>query len=317
MKYIPRINNFLECINYLNELQFFLSVICIRKIGLKYKSTKVSQFLNIFWVVSAIFLLYGGFALKLSVPHHSQRLRNMSPIIQVVQFFEFALACVTSLVTSVSLMWQRDPHIDLINRFEAMDRFLIREFHCQMNYEKLVQKNLIVCTVFIVHYSVCCVCSIIKLVEGDYVLMMVITLCYTYLTLGPHATGYAHLNYVEVVKNRFRLVNKLLNPEYLIGHFPGHDVRNIKVNILFKIYKDLYTRIEEINEIYGSYLVTSLLHDFFQIISQIFILFTSYDGDYGQAVIIISFVIPHVYKLAATPRYTQAAMNEVGYYCYI
>lgn len=312
MKYTSRINNFLECINYLNEVQFFFSVICIRKIGLKYKSTKLSRFLNIFWVVSSVLLMYGGIAIKLSVPQFSQRLRDMSPILLLVAFLEFSLACTTSLVTCVSMMAYRTDHIDLINQFESMDQVLKREFHCQMNYEKLVKKNILVASIFIVYYCIACVCSIIQLVEGDYVLMMIIALCYMYLTMGPHASGYSHVNYAEVIKNRFRLVNKLLTAEYLIAKFPGHDERNSKVFILFQMYKDLYKRIENVNYIFGPYLVTSLLHDFFQIISQLFIVLAIDHGDNGQAFIYICFIIPPVYKMIATPRYTSAAINEVS-----
>lgn len=316
MKYTSRINNFVESINYLNEVQFFFSVTCIRRNGLKYKSTTLSRFLNVFWMVSAISMLFGGMAVKMSVQEFSQQLRDLSPILLLVASIELTLVCTTSLVTCISMIVHSRDHIDLINQFEAMDQLLKREFHSQIDYGRLVKKNYVLCSVFILYYCILCVGCTIQLAEGDYVLVIIILLCYVYLTMGSLASGYAHLNYVEVIENRFRLVNKLLETEYLVVKFPGHTERNSKIHILFQTYKDLYRQIESVNSIFGEGLSISLFHDFFQIISQLFIVLT-FEKSIMQSFIFFGLILTPVYKTVTTPTYTSVAMNmvSVNFYC--
>lgn len=309
MKNPPRINNFLECINSLNEVQFFFSVNCIRKTGLKYKSTRLSRLWNVFWMISAISLMFGGIGMKLSMSRHR---RELSPILILVGFMELSLVCMTTLANCLSMMVYSDDQIDLINKIERMDQILKRQFDCQMNYEKLRRKNLRVIRFFGVYYCIACGCSLIPLVEDDYVLVIISTLCYVYLAMGSFVGGYAHTNYAEIFQKRFRMICKLLNSDYLMAKFPDVIERNNKINTLLQMHKDLFKRIECINKVFGVYLNTALLHAFIQIVGNLYIII-AIDNE-SKPLLFIGLLFPPVHGMIAIPMISAATMEEVSFF---
>lgn len=308
MKSPPRINNFLECINCLNQVQFFFSVNCIRKTGLKYKSTRLSKLCNVFWMVSTILLLFGGIGLKLSLSPNS---RELSPILILVGFMELSLVCMTTLSNCISMMSFRDEQIDLINKIEAMDQILKREFDCQMNYEKVTRKNNLVWRLYGVYYCITCGCCVIPLVESDYLLVIIAMLCYIYLAMGSFIGGCAHTNYANIIRNRFGMICKSLDSDYLIAKFPDVTERNNKINTLLQMHKDLFKRIECINTIFGTYLNTALLHAFIQIVGNLYIIIAIHNE--AQPLMFIGFLLPPIHGMIAIPWFSAAAMDEVSF----
>lgn len=312
MKYTSRINNFNECINYLNRVQFFFSVSCLRKTGGKYEATNLSRFWNIFWILFTVSLMFGGISVKLSLPQYSQQILDSSPILMIVGIIGFILVSLVTLVTSFSMMADTDKYIDLINQINSMDQLFNQEFHYQINYEKLMKKNRIVCKTLTVYYCIACTCCAFILVEGDYLIVFVVMFCYVYLVMGAFITGFAHMNYTDVIGKRFRLINCLLDSKYLLAEFPNPVERDAKISILLRMFKDLFKWIEVINEIFGMYLKAALLHCFLQTVFNLFIILGFENETFIRPLTFIGLLLPPIYGLVRFPMKSSAAMKEVS-----
>ncbi|KAM8702258.1 hypothetical protein ACLKA7_007601 [Drosophila subpalustris] len=75
--------------------------------------------------------------------------------------------------------------------------------------------------------------------------------CYMLITSGPHLTGYVHMRLTELLSIRFRLLQRILQPQFFRRRFGDGQRCERHLRCLVEMVKKLHYIIQEINGVYN------------------------------------------------------------------
>ncbi|XP_037913196.1 putative gustatory receptor 57a [Hermetia illucens] len=208
---------------------------------------------------------------------------------------------------------QRNNHIELIECLQKLDITLIKEFRVNMNYHKIFRKNVFLVLLFSIFFSLFSFSYVMDFFSHDMIFVPLIVISYmvSYMALG--VSSYAAMNFADLMRIRFRLFLKLLNPEFLKGRYKNEKVRVKKFKILVEKYQDTFYIIKKISEVYGVSLLMVHFHDFTMTTSQVYFLYwksTNGTADAVEFLNIIFWVFPIIWKSVFLPLYMHLMVNE-------
>ena len=312
-KPVKYLKNIYECLAILSTIQFVFGTLSFRKVRMKFVTSALTTIYTQTIQIIAIAGIIIGIYWKISSPEHSTILRQISPLVLFIGAMEIVVSMISFLITTTSLHIYRRQHIQLLDRLDAVDRQLISEFNVNMNYHKMVRKNVGVVTILMSYYILSTMSLLIQLAENDYLNMLNIAIWYTIITVGPHSCSYGHMNSADLIRIRFRLLQKLMKPEFLLKRYADSRIRTSKLKCLVGVYKELFGIIEMLNLVYGPSLLSILLHDFTLTTSEFYILlWKTADSDSNVILAVLFFMISPVYKIVCSPLYTHFSIVEVS-----
>ncbi|XP_030388408.1 putative gustatory receptor 57a [Scaptodrosophila lebanonensis] len=232
-----------------------------------------------------------------------------------IVFLELVMSIFVYVVTVASMQSTAHQHLRIYNRLAALDDQLMQEFGANLNYRKLKRKNIMVLATVTVLY-VSAVNSVVGRIAGDGNKALVACggICYIIITGGPHFTGYIHMNIAEMLGIRFRLLQKIINPQFFRWRFVKVQLREQRLRSAMEMVKELHYLITEVNKVYKLSLWTAIAHDFTLTTSELYIIFGRADMDGGMNSLLIAYVatsmLPPFYKMLVAPVYCDRTIRD-------
>ncbi|XP_055844747.1 putative gustatory receptor 57a [Episyrphus balteatus] len=258
-------------------------------------------------------LVMGTFIIRTS-PKYTKYFEEMDNVLMFVIFMNLTLAVVSFLYNMITMQGKNNEHLRIYEHLEKIDAKLVHEFHANMHYEKIALKISVVFYVFLTYGNVVNIVVISYWSQGNLKTVYLITFCHTFMLSGMHMIVYSFMTVADLIRIRFRLLQKLLNPGYLQRHYSDSDVRAYKLTRAIEIYRELYRVIDELNSVYGFCLLSCLAHDFTLATSLFFLMFgqaaslDEVDGKHLSFVFLL--LLPPAYKMFMMPIYCTMSLNE-------
>ncbi|XP_016992934.2 putative gustatory receptor 57a [Drosophila takahashii] len=313
-----------DCAGFICSLQFLLGC---NGFGIRGSHFKISRWRRIYSVSVAIFALFGLFgslSLLLSAEDVKERLKKADGLVLSISVQELVISTLVFVATVISLQICADRHLGIYVRLAALDYRLISDFGANLNYRKMLRKNIVVLGLVTIIYLVAINCAAFQVASGHRALFLLFALCYTIVTGGPHFSGYVHMTLAEMLGIRFRLLQQMLNPEFLKWRFPQLQIRELRIRQVVSMVQELHYLVQEINEVYAFSLWSAMAHDLAMSTSELYILFGQSVGISGQQednedeqisrYQMIGYValcmMPPLYKLLIAPFYCDRTICE-------
>ncbi|XP_037941885.1 putative gustatory receptor 57a [Teleopsis dalmanni] len=139
-------------------------------------------------------------------------------------------------------------------------------------------------------------------------------MCYCLITGSINFNGYAHMNLAEIIKIRCRLLQKILNKEFIDYKFSESNLRELRLQRAVEIWKELQQIIREINRVYTLSLLFTLAHDFMLTTSELYMVFGRTIAGQNTSYYLLSYVVmvmlPPLYKMIMAPIYCEETIKE-------
>ncbi|KAI8037011.1 putative gustatory receptor 57a [Drosophila gunungcola] len=291
----------------------------------------VSRWGRVYSLAAAIMVLMGLFSslsALLAVEDVRERLMKADSLVLGIAVLELVMSTFVFAATVISLQISAHRHLGIYLRLAALDRRLIRDFGANLNYRKMLRKNIVMLAVVTSIYLVAINCAAIQVASGDRALFLLCAFCYAIVTGGPHFTGYVHMNLAEMLGIRFRLLQQLLSPKFLEWRFPQMQVRELRIRQMVSMVQELHYLVQEINRVYAFSLWSAMAHDLAMSTSELYILFGQSVGIGGGAPdqqeedgedqmsrhrmlgYMALCMIPPLYKLLIAPFYCDRTISD-------
>lgn len=249
-------------------------------------------------------------------PIQRERIETMDHRKLTICALELLMTPLNHILVMFLMLRKVCDHIALYDRLEALDQQLIMEFGVNLNYHKLVHRNLIKAVILpVVHYSAV-TWTTVQEVPDRVAQACVFVFLYLLSISGPNWTSYLHAGFAEMLRIRFRLLKKFLNPDFLLANFPEPRICEACLQCLVSMVRSFHEIIDAINDVYRAALAAVLLHDFTLVTDILNMLFghsigKSVDGiffTYG-----VMWLIVPLHKFISTLIYCSRAIVEVSW----
>lgn len=300
-----------DCCRLLCHIQFFLGCSGIRSYSDVYLCDWMSLTYTFVAVVSNVSALLVTAYVKFQDPYFV----DMDSLIKSIIYLELGMSLLMYVVTTTTMVARVRTHLDLYKRLNDLDRVLVLEFGCDMNYGVLIQKHLL----FLLFTTTIFVTIIALGVSRathlqDLVINLLAGLAYSFVSGGPHLNFYIQMSLAEVLTVRFRLLQKLLMVKIPGGSVAEETRRRHRLQKLIDLVQQYHDCIRLTNRIYSRSLVTIMLHDFTLTTSELYLIFGGLTGS-GSSVLIyfvlLGLVLP-IYKMSVGPWYSENSITEVS-----
>lgn len=270
-----------ECISLICRVQFVICCSGLFQHGGRFVLNHWTRLYSLCCASLAVFGLGACLYRLLQNQSLQERVLRLDKLVLSIMGLELVISTIVFMITVLSLQTKAKQHAGIYERLAEVDRRLMRDFGANLNYGKLLRKNLLVLS-FVGTLYLCAVNT--ALAHGtqgrQLAIVLPAALCYILITSGPHLTGYAHMTLSEVLSIRFRLLQRILNPNFLIKRFGCGQLCERRLKTLTDIVTELHYIIHEINEVYSFSLGSAMFHDFTLSTSELYIIFArSMGGD--------------------------------------
>lgn len=244
-----------------------------------------------------------------------ERIKAMDQLKLTIYALELLMTPVNHVIVMYLMLRKVRDHIALYERLDALDQQLIREFGVNLNYHKLLQNNLIQTTILtMLHYSAI-TWTIVHEVPDRVAQACVFVFLYLLSISGPNWTCYLHAGFAQILRVRFRLLQKLLNADFLLTNFPELHICEVRLQCLVGMVRSFHEIIDDINNVYRAALVAVLLHDFTLVTNILYMLFGHSIGKTDDGIFFAygaMWLIVPLHKFISTPNYCSKAIEEVS-----
>ncbi|XP_062127656.1 putative gustatory receptor 57a [Drosophila sulfurigaster albostrigata] len=247
------------------------------------------------------------------------RVLQLDKLVLSIMGMELVISSLVFILTVLSLQLGARQHLGIYERLAEIDRRLMRDFGANLNYRKLSRKNIIVLSVVGVLYISAVNTALARGAAGHQLEVVVpAALCYILITSGPHLTGYVHMSLTELLSIRFRLLQQILQPQFLYKRFGKGPLVERRLRSLVDIVKELHYIILQINEVYNVSLWSAMAHDFTLSTSELYIIFARSDNSSndagGVSLMLLGFLcvcmLVPFYKMLIAPVYCSRSVDE-------
>ncbi|XP_055918338.1 putative gustatory receptor 57a [Eupeodes corollae] len=265
-------------------------------------------------VLISMGLVWGTFSIRTS-PKYIKYFQEMDTVLMFVVLMDITVAVMSFLFNAINMQGRSRRHLHIYEHLERIDVQLMEEFKAKMCYEKIAFKISIIFWVFLVYGVTINSAVISSWSQGDLFKMYIITFCHTFIIFGMHMIVFSFMTVADLLRIRFRLLQKLLAPAYLRRHYVDQDVRMSKLRKAVQIYRELYEVIDEVNSVHGVCLVSCLAHDFTLGTSLLYLMFgrssnLTVAGDLHLFFGVFLLLLPPAYKMVMTPVYGMMSWKE-------
>ncbi|KAM8711320.1 hypothetical protein ACLKA7_000460 [Drosophila subpalustris] len=245
------------------------------------------------------------------------RVLRLDKLVLSIVGLELVISTLVFILTVLSLQAGAARHLKIYERLTEVDRRLIRDFGANLNYRKLHRKNIVVLSVAAVLYLGAVSMALALGAEGRQLEMAVpAAVCYMLITSGPHLTGYVHMTLTELLTIRFRLLQRILQPQFLRRRFGDGQRCERHLRCLVEMVKELHYIIQEINGVYNLSLWSAMAHDFTLTTSELYIILGRSDIESNESInsmllgfLCICMLVPF-YKMLIAPIYCSRSVDE-------
>ncbi|XP_017072792.2 LOW QUALITY PROTEIN: putative gustatory receptor 57a [Drosophila eugracilis] len=315
-----------DCAGFICCLQFIMGCNGFSVIGSRFKINLWRRIYSLSVAIFALFGLFGSLLALLAAEDLKERIEKADNLVLSISVLELVMSTLVFLGTVLSLQISARQHLGIYLRLAALDDRLVSHFGANLNYRKMMRKNIVVLGLVSLIYMVAINSAAILVGNGHRALFLLFALCYTIVTGGPHFTGYVHMTLAEMLGIRFRLLQQMLSPEFLKWRFPQMNVREIRIRQVVSMIQELHQLVQEINRVYAFSLWLAMAHDLAMSTSELYILFGQSVGigggvqqDEDNEERITSFrmlgyialcMLPPLYKLLIAPFYCDRTIRE-------
>ncbi|XP_018797875.1 PREDICTED: putative gustatory receptor 57a [Bactrocera latifrons] len=246
-------------------------------------------------------------------PIQRERIEAMDQLKLTIYALEVLMTPLNHVLVMYLMLRKTRGHIALYDRLDALDQQLIREFGVNLNYHKLLRKNLIKTAILpMIHYSAV-TWTIIHEVPDRVAQACFFIFLYLFSTSGPNYTCYLHAGFAQILSIRFRLLQKLLNADFLLANFPEQQICEVRLQCLVGMVRSFHEIIDDINDVYRAALVAVLLHDFTLVTNILYMLFGHSIGKGDDGIFFAygaMWLIVPLHKFISAPNYSSMAVEE-------
>ncbi|XP_034479994.1 putative gustatory receptor 57a [Drosophila innubila] len=306
-----------NCVSLVCGVQFIVCCNGFLNHGGHFVINKWTRFYSMCCASLAVLGLYGCLYAMVRNDALRSRVLRLDKLVLSIMGLELVISSLVFILTVLSLQAGAKRHLRIYERLAEIDRQLIRDFGANLNYHKLYRKNILLLSVMAVLYLGAVNTALVHGAEGHHLEIVVpAALCYILITSGPHQTGYVHMTLTELLSIRFRLLQQILQPEFLYRRFGKGELCERRLRSLVEMVKELHYIIREINEVYNLSLWSAMAHDFTLSTSELYIIFGRSDNDSNDGIslmllgfLCICMLVPF-YKMLIAPVYCSKSVDE-------
>ncbi|BFG06107.1 putative gustatory receptor 57a [Drosophila madeirensis] len=262
-----------DCASFICGLQFVMCCNGFSGRGSGFAITRWRRIYSLGVAGLTVLMLFVSLSALLGSEEIRRRMAAADTMVLSIAALEVVMSTLVFVVAVVSLQAAARRHQRIYVRLSAMDTLLTRDFGANLNYRKLLRKNIVVLVSVTVLYLGAITSAVIQMASGKRTLFLLSAYCYVCVTGGPHFTGYVHMSLVEMLYIRFRLLQKLLSPRFLEWRFPQRQLREQRIRQAVAIVQELHQLISEVNGVFGYVLWMSMAHDLTISTSELYIIF--------------------------------------------
>ncbi|EDX07956.1 putative gustatory receptor 57a [Drosophila simulans] len=310
-----------DCAGFICILQFLMGCNGFGIRGSNFRISRASRIYSMSVAIAALCCLFGSLSVLLEAEDVRERLAKADNLVLSISALELVMSTLVFVVTVISLQVFARRHLGIYQRLAALDSRLMSDFGANLNYRKMLRKNIVVLGIVTIIYLMAINSAAVQVASGHRALFLLFALCYTIVTGGPHFTGYVHMTLAEMLGIRFRLLQQLLKPEFLNWRFPQLHVQELRIRQVVSMIQELHYLVQEINRVYALSLWAAMAHDLAMSTSELYILFGQSVGigqqneeENGTGYRMLGYValvmIPPLYKLLIAPFYCDRTIYE-------
>ncbi|XP_016989448.2 putative gustatory receptor 57a [Drosophila rhopaloa] len=316
-----------DCASFICGLQFMMGCTGFSKQGPLFRISLWRRVYSLTVAIMALMGLFGSLSVLLAAEDVGEQLVKAHGLVLGIAVLELVMSTFVFVATVLSLQIAARKHLAIYLRLAALDSRLISDFGANLNYRKILRKNIVLLAVVTLIYLTAINCAAIQLGSGHRALFLLFAISYAIVTGGPHFTGYVHMSLAEMLGIRFRLLQQLLSPKFLEWRFPQMEVRELRIRQVVAMVQELHYLVQEINRVYAFSLWSAMAHDLAMSTSELFMLFgqsVGVDGggggqqgdeeEQGSSGRMLGYValcmIPPLYKLFIAPFYCDRTISE-------
>ena len=215
-----------------------------------------------------------------------------------------------------------------IEKIQKIDETLRYTFKTIIDYRMYKTVSSIVLIVALVYYNIIVTCVMFFFLLNLHSVSAFVTfIVYSMLSSTSGIFTYGFVSYVVLIRNRLHKVNEKLEeivrfpPEVLEKQYKTKDALCRELMRYTKIYKDLCSCVNDLNEIYGSSMVLHFAHDFTLLTTQIFSMFyigfyEGFEESFPKILALIVWLLPNIIKMSFICFSCHMTRNEVKKFCY-
>ncbi|KAH8253117.1 hypothetical protein KR032_003626 [Drosophila birchii] len=313
-----------DCASFICGLQFMMGCSGFSNWGSQFRISLWRRIYSLAVTTLALLGLFGSLSVLLAAEDVREQLRHADKLVLSIAVQELVLSTLVFLASVASLQIAARRHLRIYNRLAALDLRLMRDFGANLNYRKILRKNIVILALVSALYLVAINCAAFYVGSGHRVLFLIFAICYAIVTGGPHFTGYVHMNLAELLAIRFRLLQQLLDLRYLSWRFPQEQLREVRIRQVVSMVQELLYLVQEINAVYALSLWSAMAHDLAMSTSELYILFGQSVGigqqvedeeeDQGSNYRMLGYLAlcmaTPLYKLLIAPFYCDRTIRE-------
>lgn len=218
--------------------------------------------------------------------------------------------------------FKRSHQMKFIEKIQKIDESLRYNFHTIIDYSTYKLASILVLITVVVYYNVIVSCVMFFfLLDIQSVSAITTFFVYTMLSCTSGIFTYGFVGYVILIQDRLHKINEKLEeivrftPEVLEKQYKTKEALCKEMMRYTKIYKNLCSCVEDLNQIYGSSMVLHFAHDFTLLTTQIFSMF--YIGFYNpddslpKICALIVWLLPNIIKMSFICFTCHLTRNEV------
>ncbi|XP_017093475.2 putative gustatory receptor 57a [Drosophila bipectinata] len=315
-----------DCASVICGLQYIMGCSGFYGRGSQFRISRWRRLYSFTVATLGLLGLYGSLSALLADADLRKRLFASDSLVLSIAGMELVMSTMVYVISVLSLQCYARRHMRIYARLAALDNRLVRDFGANLNYRKMLRKNIVLLALVSFVYLVAINSAAIQVSSSHRALFLVAAFSYTIVTGGPHFTGYVHMSLAEMLAIRFRLLQRILDPKFLQWRFPQKQLRELRIRQVVAMVQELHHLIIEINQIYALSLGSAMAHDLAISTSELYILFGQSVGMGGGyqtdddvqeqemrqrllGYVALCMITP-LYKLLIAPFYCDRAVTE-------
>ncbi|KAH8291140.1 hypothetical protein KR054_008968 [Drosophila jambulina] len=272
-----------DCASFICGLQFMMGCSGFSGRGSQFRISRWRRIYSLMVTALALLGLHGSLSVLLAAEDVREQLKHADKLVLSIAVQELVLSTLVFVVSVASLQLAARRHLEIYKRLAALDLKLMRDFGANLNYRKMLRKNIVILALVSALYLVAINSAAFQVGSGHRVPFLISAFCYAIVTGGPHFTGYVHMTLAELLGIRFRLLQQMLDPRFLEWRFPQKQVREVRIRQVVAMVQELLYLVQEINAVYALSLWSAMAHDLAMSTSELYILFGQSVGIVGGA----------------------------------
>lgn len=244
-------------------------------------------------------------------------------LFSLIGYLEFTLTVINGMFFFFTAIFKRRKQIKFIEKIQKIDNTIVTKFGLYPDYSKYRNISLGILVAVIVYYNFIVAVAMYKyLLDIQSPSALATFAVYIMQSASSGIFTYGFVGYVILIGARLIRINaKLANivripPEILEKQYKNKDVLCMEMMRFTKMYKNLCSCVEDLNQIYGSSMVLHFAHDFTLLTTQIFAMF--YIGFFedpteklSKILALMVWLLPNIIKMSFICFTCHMTRNEV------